>query len=143
MRARAILTTIWIGSFFLAVLIAEAYFIRTTSAGVPLLLPSDRVAVYKMLGLIYGGNIGAILASWYVKPFQLNKRPALARFMTLLAVTVTITYNSILLYLIGQGHLDQAEPIDAILDRVKTIGGILAFLTVPINTYYFGATSEG
>ena len=142
MSTRAILTTIWIGAFLLAVVIAESYFYRTTATGIPFLLPSDRVTVCKMLALIYAANIGAVLASWFIKPFHAPKRPAATRFVTALALILTVAYNLILLYLIGQGHLSQTDTIDIILDRVKLIAGVLAFLTIPVNSYYFGMPED-
>ncbi|HRP26237.1 MAG TPA: hypothetical protein PLF79_13650 [Thauera sp.] len=134
---RAALTAVWVASFLAAVLVVESYFIRTTVNGIPFLLPADRVTVYTLIGAIYGANVGAALACWFIKPFPLPKSVAFERFVNRLAVVLTVAYNLILLYLLGQGHLDQSEPIDTLLERVKIIGGLLAFLAMPINAYYF------
>jgi hypothetical protein len=142
-KTRAAITVVWIVCFICAIVIVEAYFIRVTPSGVPLLLPSDRVAVYKILGLVYGANMSIILGAWYTKPFPKMERPEFVRFMTMLAILLTVVYNLLLLYLVGQGHFALDEPIGAILERTKTIGGALLFLVAPINLYYFGTAPKG
>ena len=139
MKTRAILTSIWIFCFLAAIILVEGYFLRTDVNGEYLLIPRDREFVYQALAFIYGGHISTILACWFIKPFKLPERRVFYRFMTVLAVVVTVLYNLVLLYLLGQGYLYENESIGDILASVKSIGGILAFLTAPISAYYFGA----
>lgn len=136
--ARKILTTIWLVAFAGAVVIVEAYFFRTTHDGIPLLLPGDRPQVYTTIGLLYGATLAAILAGWFVKPFPAPPNTTQTRYLLKLALALTLGYNLMLWFLLAQGHSSQMDGIDSILDRTKTIGGVLAFLVAPVNFYYFG-----
>ena len=141
MKFRVVLTVIWLLALLAAIVIVEAYFVRTTATGVPFLLPSDRPAMYKVLGAIYGGNIGVVLAAWFTKPFRLRSQDPAGAFAGKLAIALTGAYNLLLLYLIAQGHFAQQDSAQIVLDRVKAIGGTLAFLVAPVNAYAFGSRS--
>jgi len=142
MKTRTTITTIWLGSFLLAIVIAEAYFLRTTSDGIPFLLAEDRPPIYKMLVAIYGINLGALLVAWFTKPFPRLQKTNKQRVLHVLALTLTIAYNALLLYLIAQGHWSQTQTITKILRDVKLIAGLLVFLVAPVNTYYFGIKTQ-
>lgn len=143
MSVRAVLTMIWVASVLSAIVIVEAYFLRTTRDGVPFLLAEDRVSVYRALALIYGANITAIVAASFTKPFPKLDDAGRAHFIDRLALVLTLAYNLVLLYLLAAGHISQQDPIAAILSRVKAIAGSLTFLIVPVNGYYFGVKTKG
>jgi hypothetical protein len=142
MKTRATLMVIWVASVLLAVVIVEAYFLRTTREGVPFLLSKDRVSVYKALALVYGANLTVILAASFAKPFPKLRDPRRTTLVDVLALVLTLAYNLILLYLIAAGHFTQFDPIATILGRVKVIAGTLTFLLAPVNAYYFGINTK-
>jgi hypothetical protein len=138
MNARIWLTCLWIGSLLAAILLLEAYFLRTTPAGIPFLLASDRPAIYEMVGLIYGANIAAVLAAWFTSPFPALRKDGAQRFVAALALVLTGAYNLLLLYLMAGAHFNPAEPLAELLAQTRSVGLALAFLILPVNAYYFG-----
>ena len=138
MNIRTALTVIWLGSFTLALVLCEALFFRTNADGIPFLLPHDRIDIYKTLASIYGANLGAIIAAWYAKPFPAMRGQALVTAAQRLAISLTLLYNLLLLYMIGQPHWSYTEQVGVVLDRARTIGLVLVFLVAPVNVYFFG-----
>ncbi|WP_295762641.1 hypothetical protein [Undibacterium sp.] len=142
MSTRTQLISIWLTSFGLAVLICETLFLRTTSDGIPFLLSDDRLIIYKSLAIIYGPNLGAIIAAVYTKPFSGDPDTRLAIVGFRVAVVVTLFYNFLLLYLVSLPHWSQSDSVEVVLERAKTIGVSLAFLVAPINAYFFGVKAK-
>ncbi len=138
MTIRSCLVAIWVIALITALVVVEGYFWRRDASGVSFLLPSDRGAVYPTFIAIFSATVGPILLALFLRPFRppmkQNRRSAIGVF----ALVLTAFYNTILIYIIAQGHWQQSITIDEILAQARQAAFILAFLIVPVNAYYFG-----
>lgn len=132
------LAIIWVASLAIALCVVEAYFFRRDSDGIPLLIPHERGTVYPPLVGIYASTIGPILAALFVRPFKPSVKHVSTATLGRIAIGLTLFYNVVLIYIIAQGHWQQSNTIEEILDQAKLAGVLLFFLVVPVNGYYFG-----
>lgn len=138
---RVLLAAIWVAALVAALGAVEAYFRLPDDQGIPLLLERERATVYPTVVAIYSATIGPILVAVYFRPFKRRLQPDRARLLAVLAVTLTLIYNVILVYLIAQGLWSQGITTTEILAQAKQAALLLGFLVVPVNGFYFGLKS--
>jgi hypothetical protein len=91
------LTAIWLGGFFLALLCIQCYVV-IEKHGKVVILPEEREAVLAPIVKFYGIYLSGILACWFLKPFKPAAETRAAEQRYRIAVTITVAVNVVVLY---------------------------------------------
>jgi hypothetical protein len=139
-KARLLLTTIWLLAFVIALLVTESYLHTTTEDGIPFLFPEDRMDCMRPLIYLFGGYIGGILAFWFLKPFNKPKSGRVETVRFWIATTCTALFVIVLLYFVSYGYFFGTEggSIVELMGTGTKMAGMMSFLVAPANVYYFG-----
>jgi hypothetical protein len=145
MKARIIITVIWLVSILLMVFAIELYTLRTEPLGkdkeeVPYLLPEGRLEVLKPLCAFYSIYLGGIILFWYTRPFKSARTDNAERMRFWLAIACTLILNIIMLFYVWHIHIFGYHQV-SVLENARTgikLFGFLSFLVAPVNFYYFG-----
>lgn len=145
MRARIVLTAIWLGSFLLALILVEGYIGKTVmidGAAIKVLLAEDRLDAMKPIFTIYSAYLAAILGFWFAKPFKPTPSDRARRVRFGLAVVCTVIFNGWILYMIGLGHLGHPAAVMATIQSTVQIAAWISVVVAPVNAYYFGSKAK-
>lgn len=140
MKERITLTTLWVASFVIALVITELYLHVKNADGIVFALAEDRLDHMGALAKLYGPYIAGILAFWFVKPFSAPKSDAARRVRFWLALVTTAILNAWVLFLLTE-KLRIANAGGTVLEDIQqavTHAALLSFLVAPVNAYYFG-----
>lgn len=136
-QERIVLTLIWSLGFAGCVAVLSAYMFNKDASGNPLLSWRDVLDVLPSVVAIYAAYLGAILVSWFAKPFpvKIDRKRAKVRFWIALvgAVVINLAYAVWLCV----GFWGEGARLDDIKDA-RQIVAWLSFLVAPANVYYFG-----
>ena len=147
MKRRLVLSAIWMASLVLALLIAEAYFVRKVTVmeqQVHILTAASRVAVYQALAQIYGPMVLLMGSAWFSKVFKEIPDSAVEVARYRLALLATLVYNLVVLGLLSAPHFAPPEgSVLSAIDDARKVSLALAFLLAWPNVHYFGAKPPG
>ena len=140
---RKYLTSTWLTAFLLSLVIVNSYVGRLVQTGgyteyvVP---PGDRWDCVQPLILLYSAYLVGILAFWFTRPFAAVKKNPAAITRAAIAVSCTVFFNLVVIYLVSLSYLLPSDPTP-VVENVKLAvkaAGALSFIVAPINFYYFG-----
>lgn len=139
LRFRLLLTVLWIIFFLAALGICESY-IHVLKDGKVYMTFSERPLYLKPICLLYAPYIAGILAFWFLNPFPPAQSEIAARYKMIIAFGVTIIFNVLFLFIIGQAYLYKSSDSNIIedVDFAIKMATWLSFLVAPVNAYYFG-----
>jgi hypothetical protein len=137
-RARIILTVMWIAAFIGSLILVESYVHTRDSAGMRYMLPEDRPDCIKPLFILYGVYLGGILSAWFVHPFPPAKSESAVRARFVLAVWCTAIFNGVILFLLVQSYFDVHTTVLANTRQAMDLAQWGSFLVAPVNLYFFG-----
>jgi hypothetical protein len=142
LKFRLLLTVLWIIFFLIALGICESY-IHVLKDGKVYMTFSERPLFIKPISLLYSPYIAGILAFWFINPFLPAQTEIAAKYKMIIAFSVTIIFNILLLFIISQAYLSKSGDSNIIedVDFAIKMAAWLSFLVAPVNAYYFGTKS--
>ncbi len=145
MKARVVITVIWLVAFILSILIVESYVHTQTSDGLQILFSEDRLSCMKPLMVLFSSYLVGILAFWFLKPFKPTKIDVTEKIRFWLAISCTLIFVLVILYFVSYVHIVGIDD-GGVLNNINTgisIAKMMSFIVAPINFYYFGLKPGG
>lgn len=140
MKARFLLTLLWLTSFLVCVFIVESYIHIKSPRGKLYLLPDDRLDCLRPLSVLYSCYLAGILAFWFLRPFNSAVSDQADRTRFIIAVICTVIFNGYILFILSQGFVSSSTNGNILKDVDTAVGmaKYLSFIVAPVNAYYFG-----
>lgn len=144
LRARVVLTIIWLLSLALALSVVESYVHARTPEGKRYILPEDRDETLPRLLEGYAVYIAAVLGFWFLKPFASPTSDAAERNRFWIAVACTLLFNIAILIVLLEAYFVSAGQRNFLADADTAMGLMkwLSFIVAPVNVFYFGAKTS-
>ena len=145
LRARLVLTFLWLLSLTLALAVVESYVHVLTAEGKRYILPEDRDEVFPRLLKGYGAYIAGVLAFWFLRPFSPPKSDTADKHRFWIALTCTLLFNCAVLFFLTECYFVSPSQRNFGADADTSLGLMkwLSFVVAPVNAFYFGSKSSG
>ncbi|MGQ0510527.1 MAG: hypothetical protein ACT4P9_07915 [Betaproteobacteria bacterium] len=136
-QQRVVLTLVWTAGFAGCIAVVSGYMFNKDALGNPLLSWRDVLEVLQSVVAIYAAYLGAILASWFTKPFAVKADSGRAQIRFWVALVGAATINLAFAVWLGVGFWGDGVSLDDIKES-RLVVGWLSFLAAPASIYYFG-----